>query len=181
MCFYAYIMPRRHLTVNDLCIPEVRYCFCFPCTVLLQHGADPNIRNTDGKSALDLADPSAKAVLTGKMHASLSSVTCSLFCVYKFSIIRPFCLSWFFCLYKSVLKLSFTRFHIDVTIVILLCCYRFAYSTYANAVIFYYNIVHYSLCFCGFFFLFNCYPIYRLNKTPQPLQKNEENKLGQLF
>jgi hypothetical protein len=34
--------------------------------VLLQHGADPNIRNTDGKSALDLADPSAKAVLTGK-------------------------------------------------------------------------------------------------------------------
>ncbi|KAJ7335626.1 hypothetical protein JRQ81_013567, partial [Phrynocephalus forsythii] len=34
------------------------------CQVLLQHGADPNIRNTDGKSALDLADPSAKAVLT---------------------------------------------------------------------------------------------------------------------
>ena len=34
-------------------------------TVLLQHGADANIRNTDGKSALDLADPSAKAVLTG--------------------------------------------------------------------------------------------------------------------
>ncbi|KAM7369184.1 hypothetical protein PAMP_013476 [Pampus punctatissimus] len=32
--------------------------------VLLQHGADPNIRNTDGKSALDLAEPSAKAVLT---------------------------------------------------------------------------------------------------------------------
>ncbi|KAG8509660.1 Poly [ADP-ribose] polymerase tankyrase-1 [Galemys pyrenaicus] len=36
------------------------------CYVLLQHGADPNIRNTDGKSALDLADPSAKAVLTGE-------------------------------------------------------------------------------------------------------------------
>lgn len=35
-------------------------------SVLLQHGADPNIRNTDGKSALDLADPSAKAVLTGQ-------------------------------------------------------------------------------------------------------------------
>jgi tankyrase len=33
--------------------------------VLLQHGADPNIRNTDGKTALDLADPSAKSVLTG--------------------------------------------------------------------------------------------------------------------
>lgn len=38
----------------------------FFCLVLLQHGADPNIRNTDGKSALDLADPSAKAVLTGQ-------------------------------------------------------------------------------------------------------------------
>lgn len=66
MYVYAYTMPRRHLAVNNLCIPEVRYCLCFPCTVLLQHGADPNIRNTDGKSALDLADPSAKAVLTGK-------------------------------------------------------------------------------------------------------------------
>lgn len=63
-------MPRRHFPVNNLCIPEVRYCFCFPCTVLLQHGADPNIRNTDGKSALDLADPSAKAVLTGKKTKS---------------------------------------------------------------------------------------------------------------
>ncbi|KAJ8339123.1 hypothetical protein SKAU_G00359090 [Synaphobranchus kaupii] len=36
------------------------------CIVLLQHGADPTIRNTDGKSALDLADTSAKAVLTGE-------------------------------------------------------------------------------------------------------------------
>lgn len=35
------------------------------CIVLLQHGADPAIRNTDGKTALDLADQSAKAVLTG--------------------------------------------------------------------------------------------------------------------
>lgn len=35
-------------------------------TVLLQHGADPSIRNTDGKTALDLADPSARAVLTGE-------------------------------------------------------------------------------------------------------------------
>ncbi|GAA6101663.1 tankyrase-1 isoform X1, partial [Tachysurus ichikawai] len=49
---------------SSLCLPELRYCLCFPCTVLLQHGADANIRNTDGKSALDLAEPSAKAVLT---------------------------------------------------------------------------------------------------------------------
>ncbi|GIY15533.1 poly polymerase tankyrase-2 [Caerostris extrusa] len=34
--------------------------------VLLQHGADPSIRNTDGKAALDLADPSARSVLTGE-------------------------------------------------------------------------------------------------------------------
>lgn len=35
-------------------------------SVLLQQGGDANIRNTDGKTALDLADPSAKAVLTGE-------------------------------------------------------------------------------------------------------------------
>ncbi|XP_052427405.1 poly [ADP-ribose] polymerase tankyrase-2 isoform X3 [Carassius gibelio] len=33
--------------------------------VLLQHGAEPTIRNTDGRTALDLAEPSTKAVLTG--------------------------------------------------------------------------------------------------------------------
>ncbi|KAG0431198.1 hypothetical protein HPB47_021995 [Ixodes persulcatus] len=35
------------------------------CIVLLQHGADALIRNTDGKIALDLADPSTRSVLTG--------------------------------------------------------------------------------------------------------------------
>uniref|UniRef100_A0A8C0QLP9 Poly [ADP-ribose] polymerase n=1 Tax=Chelonoidis abingdonii TaxID=106734 RepID=A0A8C0QLP9_CHEAB len=64
--FVTSSLSLRPLLVNNLCVPEVRACFCFPCTVLLQHGADPNIRNTDGKSALDLADPSAKAVLTGE-------------------------------------------------------------------------------------------------------------------
>lgn len=34
--------------------------------MLLQHGADASIRNTDGKGALDLADPSARSVLTGE-------------------------------------------------------------------------------------------------------------------
>ncbi|XP_069467433.1 poly [ADP-ribose] polymerase tankyrase-2 isoform X2 [Ambystoma mexicanum] len=36
------------------------------CIVLLQHGADPTIRNMDGKTALDLSDPTTKPVLTGE-------------------------------------------------------------------------------------------------------------------
>lgn len=43
------------------------YCFV---AVLLQHGADPSIRNTDGKTPLDLADTYARSVLTG--HCALS-------------------------------------------------------------------------------------------------------------
>lgn len=52
------------------------WIFCL--SVLLQHGADPNIRNTDGKTALDLADLSAKPVLTGDFRTpfcTLSSAT----------------------------------------------------------------------------------------------------------
>ena len=44
----------------------------FVLPVLLQHGADPNIRNTDGKTALDLADPTAKAVLAGQCKSYVS-------------------------------------------------------------------------------------------------------------
>ncbi|KAG7164267.1 poly [ADP-ribose] polymerase tankyrase-1-like 2 [Homarus americanus] len=36
------------------------------CIVLLQNGADHTIRNTDGKTALDLADTYARSVLTGE-------------------------------------------------------------------------------------------------------------------
>ena len=42
--------------------------------VLLQRGADPNIRNTDGKTALDLADPSAKSVLTGEFFSYIDTL-----------------------------------------------------------------------------------------------------------
>ena len=42
--------------------------------MLLQRGADPNIKNSDGKSALDLADVSAKSVLTG---TRLTKVLCN--------------------------------------------------------------------------------------------------------
>lgn len=36
------------------------------CITLLQHGADVNIRNTEGKTALEVADASTKSVLTGE-------------------------------------------------------------------------------------------------------------------
>uniref|UniRef100_H2ZNF9 Poly [ADP-ribose] polymerase n=1 Tax=Ciona savignyi TaxID=51511 RepID=H2ZNF9_CIOSA len=36
------------------------------CVVLLQSGGDPHIRNADSKTAIDLAEPSAKVVLSGE-------------------------------------------------------------------------------------------------------------------
>ena len=33
--------------------------------MLLQHGADPTLRNTEGKTALDVADPVTRPVLSG--------------------------------------------------------------------------------------------------------------------
>lgn len=37
----------------------------FKISALLQHGADANIRNTEGKTALELADSATRPVLTG--------------------------------------------------------------------------------------------------------------------
>lgn len=68
-------------------VQELSYCLCLPCccTVLLQHGADPNIRNTDGKSALDLAEPSAKAVLAGQCPSvSVKLYAFVLLCVFVY-------------------------------------------------------------------------------------------------
>lgn len=42
-------------------------------TVLLQHDADPQIKNTDGKTPLDLADAAAKQVLTGEPSGQMRS------------------------------------------------------------------------------------------------------------
>lgn len=122
MCVYVCTMPRQALPVSgasgpssSLCLPELRYCLCFPCTVLLQHGADPNIRNTDGKSALDLADPSAKAVLTGECSNLM------------FSIIQSFCLSFSF---------FYQCFHLGMSAVcscLILCFYSFEMEQHCYA------------------------------------------------
>lgn len=74
LCFLqatsCYSQPFLKCNCHAGCHSTQNLIYCiylhFSHTVLLQHGADPNIRNTDGKSALDLADPSAKAVLTGQ-------------------------------------------------------------------------------------------------------------------
>ena len=52
-------------------------------TALLQHRADASIRNTDGKTALDLAEPMAALVLSGEykknelLQAARSALQCS--------------------------------------------------------------------------------------------------------
>lgn len=65
--FLLLVVAYSNDTSRKPCLVEL---FChgklWHFVVLLQHGAEPTIRNTDGRTALDLADPSAKAVLTGK-------------------------------------------------------------------------------------------------------------------
>ena len=40
--------------------------------MLLQNFADPSIRNTEGKTPLDLADPQAKLVLSGNVGVAVN-------------------------------------------------------------------------------------------------------------
>lgn len=57
-------------------IQECLHMCYFVDVVLLQRGADPSIRNTDGKTALDLADPVSKSVLTGTMMSHICLTAC---------------------------------------------------------------------------------------------------------
>jgi ankyrin repeat protein len=73
------LMKVNHIPVLEKNIVKCIYIiflFCtsfMPCRVrpylkisaLLQHGADANIRNTEGKTALELADTATRPVLTG--------------------------------------------------------------------------------------------------------------------
>ena len=47
-------------------LKSITFRFQFPLTALLQHGGDSAIRNTDGKTAQDLAEATAKLVLSGR-------------------------------------------------------------------------------------------------------------------
>lgn len=53
--------------ILDYIITCIRLLFhVCQCTALLQHGADPNIRNSEHKTPLDLADDITRPVLTGE-------------------------------------------------------------------------------------------------------------------
>ena len=60
---------------------EKKMVSIFFFVVLLQHGADPSIQNTDGRTACDLADPTAKDVLTG-MLITRNCFQCPFFLMY---------------------------------------------------------------------------------------------------
>ena len=64
-------------------------CFGF-YLVLLQRGADPSIRNTDGKTALDLADALSKSVLTGTVMCHFCLFACSRLIRYG-HVLRIYC------------------------------------------------------------------------------------------
>ena len=63
-----------------------KLCYFGIFIVLLQRGADPSIRNTDGKTALDLADPLSKSVLTGIVYEMLHTfeVKCDILLGFRF-------------------------------------------------------------------------------------------------
>ena len=42
------------------------------CVLLLQHGADVTVRNSENKTPLDVADANAKPVLTGRIREALN-------------------------------------------------------------------------------------------------------------
>ena len=61
---YLFINPQFSIAIRLKCFTHTEICFSI---VLLQHGADPLIRNTDGKTPLDVStDMDVKQVLTGK-------------------------------------------------------------------------------------------------------------------
>lgn len=67
---YNNVSLYDHLsTVDGIYMYMYEHCNFTP-TALLQHHADASIRNTDGKTALDLAEPLAAQVLSGEYKKS---------------------------------------------------------------------------------------------------------------
>lgn len=56
---YCYYSCKEHRQI-------IRYINKECLTALLQHGADPSIRNTEGKTAVEVAEGGPRAVLTGE-------------------------------------------------------------------------------------------------------------------
>ena len=59
--------------------------------MLLQNFADPSIRNTEGKTPLDLADPQAKLVLSGNVGVAVISVRKTMLRLLQVIIVRTIC------------------------------------------------------------------------------------------
>nr|CAD7454934.1 unnamed protein product [Timema tahoe] len=67
VCTVAQLVDQGHSPhlVAATCLFTYRAQFRFEFSALLQHGGDANIRNTEGKTALELSDSAARPVLTG--------------------------------------------------------------------------------------------------------------------
>lgn len=61
--FSGFMKIEVHTSVGHY-IPSTVMLY-FKIVALLQHGADANVRNTEGKTALELADSATRPVLTG--------------------------------------------------------------------------------------------------------------------
>ena len=65
------------------------------CVMLLQHGADPTLRNTEGKTALDVADPLTRPVLTGTDYKKDELLEAARYCtVLYYTVLYYTVLYW---------------------------------------------------------------------------------------
>jgi hypothetical protein len=63
--FISLVVSSGRLCVKSLWAILLAHAL-MQCSLFIQHGADPSIRNSEGKTPLELAESSTKAVLTGE-------------------------------------------------------------------------------------------------------------------